>query len=115
MSNTVFPALPADVAVLTANEFAFDLEWNDAPSLDEVCRRFGNDSNRAIVWLIRFRAMKSWCARGTLAERLTVARMAYICEAAASFGLNDQWEFDADAFCVAVEMIAAGRSRPESA
>ena len=54
MSSTVFPALPGDVAVLTAGEFAFDLEWNNAASLDEVCRRSGNDANRALVWFIRF-------------------------------------------------------------
>jgi hypothetical protein len=103
MSSTVFPALPGDVAVLTAVEFAFGLEWNNAASLDEVCRRFGNDANRAVVWLIRFRALKTWCAREDSAQWMTDARMSHICEVAARFELNQQWEFDPEAFSLAVE------------
>ena len=45
----------------TTTEFMFDLEMNNAPSLEEVCRRFGNDANRALV-LIRFRTLRAWCA-----------------------------------------------------
>ena len=109
----IFPTLPGDVAVLTASEFAFDLEWNNVPSLDEVCRRFGNDSNRALVWLIRVRALKAWCGRDGTAEWLSPAWMRRVCEVAARFELNDEWEFDADAFCVAVEMIVDQRSQRE--
>ena len=114
MSSTVFPALPGDVAVLTAGEFAFDLEWNNAASLDEVSRRFGNDANHALVWLIRFRALKTWCAREDSAQWMTGARMSHICEVAARFELNEQWEFDPEAFCLAVDAMCnrgPGRQR----
>ena len=114
MSSTVFPALPGDVAVLTAGEFAFDLERDNAASLDEVCRRFGNDANRALVWFIRFRALKTWCAREDNAHWMTRARMSHICEVAARFELNQQWEFDPEAFCLAVDAMcnrSPGRQR----
>jgi hypothetical protein len=113
MSSTIFPILPGDVAVLTTSEFAFDIEWNDALSFDEVCRRFGNDVNKALVWLIRFRALKAWCARDGIEPSLSTARMPHICEVAARFDLNDQWEFDADTFCLAVDTIAKRRSGRE--
>ena len=105
MSSTIFPTLPGEVAVLTTSEFACDVESNKAPSLDEVCGRFGNDANRALVWFIRFRALKTWCARDDSARRISAARMPHICAVAASLGLNDQWEFDPDAFCLALEAI----------
>jgi hypothetical protein len=113
MSSTIFPTLPAEVAVLTTGEFAFDLKWNNASSLEEVCRRFGNDANRAIVWFIRFRALKMLCARDESAQWMSAARMPHICEVAASFELNHQWEFDAEAFCLAVEANCNRRSRRE--
>jgi hypothetical protein len=113
MNSTTFPTLPGDVAVLTPSELAFDLEWNSVPSLDEVCRRFGNDVNRALVWLIRVRALKAWCARDRSAEWLSPRRMPHVCEVAARFELNDECEFDADAFRLAVEMIADQRSQRE--
>jgi hypothetical protein len=34
-----------DVAELTAPEFTYELEWNNSPSFDEVCRRFGNEES----------------------------------------------------------------------
>jgi hypothetical protein len=108
-----FPTLPGDVAVLTPSEFAFDLEWNNVPSLAEVCRRFGNDANRALVWLIRVRALRAWCARDGTAEWLSPARMRHLCEVAARFELNDEWEFDADAFCLAVETVGDQRLQCE--
>ena len=111
MSSTIFPVLPRDVAVLTTGEFAFDVEGDNAPSLDDVCRRFENDGNRALVWLIRSRALKAWCAGDGIAAWLTAARMPHICEVAASFELNDRWEFDADCFCHAVDTIANRVSR----
>lgn len=113
MSSTMFPTLPGDVAALTTGEFTFDLEWNNAPSFNEICRRFGNDGNRAGVWLIRFRALKAWCARDDSAHWLSAARMPHICEVAASFELNDQWEFDAHGFCRALDRISNRRSRRE--
>lgn len=112
MSSTMFPTLPGEVAVLTSGEFAFDLELNNVPSLDEVCRRFGNDANRALVWFIRFRALKTWCARDDIAQWMSAARMPHICEVAAGFELNPQWEFDPEAFCLAVDAMAiCDRSR----
>lgn len=106
MSGTIFPTRPGDVAALTTSEFAFDLGGDDEPSLDEACRRFGSDANRALVWLIRYRALKAWCARDEMAQWLNAARTPRICEVAAGFELNDQWEFDPAAFCLAVDMIA---------
>jgi len=105
MSSTMFPTLPGEVAVLSTGEFAVGLELNNAPSLEEVCRRFGNDANRALVWFIRFRALKMWAARDGVAPWMTAARMPHICEVAASFDLNHQWEFDSDAFCLAVDTM----------
>jgi hypothetical protein len=110
MSSTIFPTLPSEVAVLTTAEFAFDLELHNAPSLEEVCRRFANDANRALVWLIRFRALKTWCARDDIAQWMSAARIPHICEVAAGFELNPQWEFDPEAFCLAVDTIC-NRSR----
>ena len=75
MSSTMFPTLPGEVAVLSTGEFAVGLELNNAPSLEGVCRRFGNDANRALVWLIRFRALKTWAARDGVAQWMTAARM----------------------------------------
>ncbi len=110
MSSTIFPTLPGDVAGLTTDEFAFELGLTNAPSLEEVCRRFGSDANRAIVWFIRFRALKTWCARDDSAPWMSAALMPHICEVAASFALNHQWEFDAEAFCVAVDANCNRRS-----
>jgi hypothetical protein len=112
MSGTIFPTLPHEVAVLSTGEFAFDFELNNAPSLEEVCRQFGNDANRALVWFIRFRALKTWAARDGMAQWMTVARMPHICEVAASFGLNHQWEFEPEAFCLAVDAMCS-RARLE--
>jgi transposase InsO family protein len=111
MSSTIFPVLPREVAVLSTGEFAFDMEGGNAPSLDDVCRRFENDANRALVWLIRSRALKAWCAADGIAAWLTAARRPHIGEVAASFELNDRWEFDADRFCHAVDTIANRASR----
>jgi hypothetical protein len=105
MSGTIFPTLPREVAVLSTGEFAFDVELNNAPSLEEICRRFGNDANRALVCFIRFRALKTWAARDGIARWMTAARMLHICEVAASFSLNHQWEFDPEAFCLAVDAM----------
>jgi hypothetical protein len=112
MTSPRYPVMPVDVAALTTAEFAFDLEWNGAPSLDEVCRRFGGDANRALVWLVRVRALKAWCAREGMAQWLHEgSRTPHdACEVAAGFQLNDRWEFDAEAFCMAVDVSAGRRS-----
>jgi hypothetical protein len=74
----------------------FDLEMTQAPSIETGCRSSGNDANRALVWLIRWRALKSLCARPDVAEwRRAGARTSRaMCEVAAAFDLNDGWEFD---------------------
>ena len=66
MDRTAFPTTPDEVAALTPQEFTFDLndlDGNHAPSMDRVCRTFMDDANRALVWWIRFGALKAWCAR----------------------------------------------------
>lgn len=107
MRRTPFPTRPADVVALTVAEFASERDLNGSVSFDAVCQRSHNDANRALVWLIRFRALTAWCERGDAAAWLQSnplhARCA--CEVAATFALNDDWEFDADAFRSAVELI----------
>ena len=110
MNGTPFPATPADVVPLTIQEFALDLDMEHAPSLRDVCGRFV-DTNRALVWVIRFGALQAWCARADITEWLRQrpddSRGA--CEAAASFRLNADWEFDAQKFRSAVEAANARR------
>jgi hypothetical protein len=107
MRTTPFPVRPCDVVALTVPEFACALDLDAASSLDIGSRRFLNDTNRALVWFIRFRALTAWCERADitawLASRASHARRA--CEVAASFELNDEWQFDAEAFRSAVESI----------
>jgi hypothetical protein len=107
MRTTPFPARPCDVVALTVPEFACSLDLDSTASLDVGCRRFLDDSNRALVWFIRFRALMAWCEHADMAAWLTsrpsLARHA--CEVAASFKLNEQWQFDAEAFRSAVESI----------
>ena len=57
MQGTPFPTSPSHVAVLTVSEFACGLEWNRSVSIDAVCQLFLDDTNRALVWFIRFRAL----------------------------------------------------------
>lgn len=105
--TTPFPARPCDVVPLTVPEFACALDLDAAASLDVSCQRFLGDANRGLVWFIRFRALVAWCERADMAGWVTsdpsVARHA--CELAASFKLNEAWQFDADAFRSAVESI----------
>lgn len=105
MSMTPFPATPAEVVPLTISEFTCDLDLCTTVSIDVICRRFFDDANRALVWLIRFRALTSWCARADMSAWLQVsaARSQSACEAAASFGLNGQWEFEPESFRSAVD------------
>jgi hypothetical protein len=96
---------------LSVQEFMFVRDMNDA-SLDVVCRNFVNDSNRAVVWFIRYRAFTSWRARAEMGAWLDNAGRTPndACEVAASFELNDRWEFDVDGFCSAVDSVVRQRS-----
>ncbi len=107
MRQTPFPATPCDVVTLSVREFTSELDLESSVSLDTVCRRFLEDSNRAVVWFIRFQALKQWCGRRDVAQwlRHDPAHTHHACELAASFDLNDAWEFDADRFRLAVESI----------
>ena len=108
MRTTPFPANPCDVVALTVPEFTGELDWSGPVSLDAVCQRFLEDTNRALVCFIRFRALTAWCERADTEPWLqlqpTFAQRAR--ELAASFELNDKWEFDAERFRSAVESVA---------
>jgi hypothetical protein len=87
-----------------------DLDLNAEPSIGLVCDRFLDDANRAFVWLIRFRALQAWYTRadangwpssGGCSERAS--------EVAASFALNDEWDFDTEGFYSAVRALSVGR------
>lgn len=113
-NSTPLPTRPIEVVALTVQEFTSDLDMDGAPSLDEICRRFAADANLALVWWIRFRALKAWCTRTNVIDWLhtTGARTSRdLCEVAASLELNDRWEFDAERFCSAVDLIVSKRSR----
>jgi hypothetical protein len=116
MNQTPFPATPADVAVLTVQEFTVDLDEFDGhgiPSMERICRTFMDDANRALVWWIRFGALKAWRTNPDVIARSTsdsgILRDA--CEVAASFPLNPLWEFDATDFGRALDGMALRRAR----
>lgn len=115
VNYTAFPVTPGDVAALTVQEFTFDLDeldQNQAPSMERVCRTFMNDANRALVWWIRFEALQAWYASSEVMLRtsdVSTVRDAY--EAAASFPLNHRWEFDAEGFGSAIGAVAVKRAR----
>ena len=116
MKSTAFPVKPQDVATLSVQEFTFDLDdldGNRVPSMDRVCRTFIDDANRALVWWIRFAALKNWCARPNVIARLAAdARtLRDACEVAASFPLNQNWEFDFAHFDSAINTATARRAR----
>ena len=108
MRRTPFPASPSDVEALTVTEFTCELDLKESVSMDAVCRRFLNDLNRAVVWFIRFRALTAWCERTDTAPwlRSRPAHEQHACALAASFKLNEDWEFDAEQFRSAVESVA---------
>jgi hypothetical protein len=115
MNQTAFPTTPVEVAVLTIQEFTFDLDELDGyrvPPLERVCRTFMADANRALVWWIRFQAYKNWCAKTEVTALLMsdACCLRHACEVAAAFPLNDLWEFDADAFASEVRALAARRA-----
>ena len=105
MSATPFPARPCDVVALTVLEFTCDLDLSDSMTVESACQRFLDDANRALVWLIRFHALVAWCERAEIAPWLhsDALHAQHACELAASFALNDEWEFDASRFRSAVE------------
>ena len=113
MNSTPFPIRPLDVPALSVQEFVFDLDMNNVPSLEDVCRRFVGDVNRALVWLIRFHALQAWCAQADMVEWLKTASgtSTDLCEVAASFELNDRWEFDVQTFRCAVDRVVSRRTR----
>jgi hypothetical protein len=104
---TPFPAKPCDVVALTVLEFTCDLDLDTTVTFDSICHRFLDDANRALVWFIRFRALTAWRQRGDMAAWLewNPSQAQRACEVAASFQLNDDWEFDAEPFRSAVESI----------
>ena len=112
MGVTAFPARPRDVIALSVEEFLFDLEMTHAPSVESACRAFANDANRALVWLIRWRALNALCARSEVAEwrRAGAHTSRDMCEVAAAFDLNDGWEFDHEPFCAAVDGLIHRRA-----
>ena len=111
MKRTPFPVSPAEVVTLTPQEFSVDLDLPDLP-LDAVCGRFVDDANRALVWLVRFRALRILSERPGMAEWLRAGprTASDVCEIAAGFHLNERWEFDRDGFCSAVDALASRRS-----
>jgi len=113
--ETVFPATPGAVAALTIPEFAFahdELEGRRVPSLERVCGTFADDANRALVWCIRFGALKNWSTRSDVMARVTAnpSTLRDACEAAAGFPLNQRWEFDPEGFGSAIEAVAVRRA-----
>jgi len=93
---------------LTVPEFTCGLDLNGSVSLDAVCGRFLDDANRALVWFIRFQALSAWCERADVGVWLQSApsHAQHACQLAASFELNDDWEFDVERFRSAVDSIA---------
>jgi hypothetical protein len=93
---------------LTIPEFTCELDLKASASIDAVCRRFINDVNRALVWFIRFRALTAWCERTDVDAWLKSepSRAQDACAVAASFALNDEWQFDPEPFRSAVRSIA---------
>lgn len=114
MRTTPFPSRACEVVALTVPEFTRELDLNATVSFDRVCRRFLEDSNRALVWFIRFRALTDWCERDDVTAWLKSepARAQHASELAASFELNDDWEFDSEGFRSAVDSVGrAGQHR----
>jgi hypothetical protein len=111
MKRTPFPIKPLDVVPLTVQEFTSVFDLNSTTPLDVVCGRFAEDANRAFVWLLRFRALKAFKDQTDMAAWLSSgARLRHVREVAATFELNDRWEFDQRAFCTAVDAAATRRS-----
>ena len=116
MQTTPFPARPCDVVALTVAEFTRDLDPHLMISIDAVCRRFLDDDNKAVVWVIRCRALAAWCVRADVAAWLgsRPSHAQHARQVAATFELNSEWEFDVDAFRSAVECKVARGARREA-
>ena len=93
------------MVALTVLEFTCDLDLNGSMTVESACHRFLDDANRALVWLIRFHALAAWSERAEIAPWLQsdASHAEHAGELAASFALNDEWEFDASRFRSAVE------------
>ena len=102
--STPFPARPSHVVALTVPEFTCGPHLDGTASIDDVCRLFLNDANRALVWFIRYHALTVWRERADMAAWLRgdPAHVRHISEVAAGFALNDAWEFEAEPFRRAV-------------
>jgi hypothetical protein len=107
MRATPFPAHPSEVATLTVPEFTYALDLEASVSFDAICQRFVHDANRALVWFIRFRALTDLRDRTEIAAWLQSEprHVQHVCELAASFELNEDWEFDAERFRSALESV----------
>ena len=111
MNTTPFPGRPVDVVPLTIVEFTVALDLTRSPSLDEICGRFPGDANRAIVWLIRFRALKSLTDDAEICSWLAgdAGSTRDACDVAASLRLTERWEFDRRLFRSAVTELIEKR------
>jgi hypothetical protein len=111
VKTTPFPIRPVDVVPLSSLEFTFAASLTDCPSLDDVCGHFPDDANRALVCLLRFRALKTLIDDSDMVAWLDggprSTRDAF--DVAARLTLNERWEFDRVAFCSAVQALAAKR------
>ena len=72
-----------------------------------------DDANRALVWWIRFEALKAWCDRTDVIARLNSGSVTLrdACDVAASFPLNHLWEFEPNDFCSATEAVTVRRAQ----
>ena len=90
-------------------EFACALDLDAATSLDVGCQRFlarRREPGTGVVHpLPRADRVVRTRRHGRLADVRPVTRLVNACEVAASFKLNEQWQFDAEAFRSAVESI----------
>jgi len=116
MSHTPFPGSPAQVAPLSSYEFESDSWMGDAPSIDVVCSRFTDDLNRALVWILRYRALTALVGRAEIAAWFDRGARSWrdMFEVAAEFPLNSDWGFDDEMFCAAVDATASRRSGSRS-
>lgn len=110
---TELPLVPRDVVPLAVDEFTFVFDLESGPDFADLCSRFRDDTNRAVVWLLRFKALQ------TLRGDLRLARSAHATgstdggsfvrgafEVAATQPLNEAWEFDRPAFFAAVNALS---------
>jgi hypothetical protein len=76
-----------------------------------VCDHFGDDANRAAVWLLRFWALQALKADPRMVRWVRAASVNWnevyegVFEAAATQPLNERWEFNAEDFFSTVEAL----------